>query len=155
METEKVFVKSDNTVNIKCPYCRLVRTVSIEKFKDPNKINKIKCRCAKIFNVTFEFRKMYRKETELQGTYRNKSAEDDEGRIVINNLSLGGVGFFVEGAHNIGAGNELLVEFRLDDQQKTLISRKARVKMIKGNYIGAEFLDVAAYDKYLGFYLMP
>ena len=155
MKTEKVFVKQDKTVNIKCPYCNRVRMVSVNLFKDPNKINKIKCACSKVFNITFEFRKMYRKETELQGTYKSKSTEDDEGKIVVNNISMGGVGFFVVHAHRIAIGDDLLVEFRLDDQQKTLISREVRVQIIKGNYIGTEFVNVAAYDKYLGFYLMP
>ena len=154
MKTVNVFVKPDKTVKIKCPYCSIVRTVSVDRFKDPKKINKIKCVCSKIFNMSFEFRRTYRKEIRLQGTYINNSTEGDEGENVIENLSMGGIGFSVVDAHNIAMGNNLLVVFRLDDERNTLISREVRVRKIKGNYIGTEFVTVGAYDKYLGFYLM-
>jgi len=155
MEPEKVFVKPDNTINIKCPFCNLERRVSVDKFKDTKKINKIKCACTKIFNVAFEFRRTYRKDTNLQGSYTNKSIEGDKGEIVIDNLSMGGVGFTVVHAHNIAIGNDLLVVFKLDDQDENLVSREVKVRKIQGSYIGAEFINVRTYDKYLGFYLMP
>jgi hypothetical protein len=155
MEVERFFVKPDNTADIKCPYCRTVKTVPVTKIKDPKKVIEVKCLCRKIFKVILEFRKMYRKEVELRGRYVNQSRENDEGSIIISNISLNGLGFHVVGAHKIGQDNILNVEFRLDDDQKTFIAREVRVREVQGNFAGVEFVNVDRYDKYLEFYLIP
>jgi hypothetical protein len=155
MEVERFFVKPDDTVDMKCPHCRTVKTVPIKKLKNPKKVIEVKCFCRKIFNVALEFRKMYRKDVELKGRYVNQSRENDEGSIIISNISMNGLGFYINGAHKIGLDNILSVEFRLDDDQKTFISREVVVREVQGNFAGVEFVNVDRYDKYLEFYLVP
>jgi len=155
MEVERFFVKPDSTADIKCPYCRVVKTVPVAKIKDPEKVIEVKCLCRKVFNVILEFRKMYRKETELKGRYVNQSRDNDEGGIIISNISMNGLGFHIVGAHKIEQDNILKVEFRLDDDQKTFISREVVVREVQGNVAGVEFVNVDKYDKFLDFYLMP
>jgi hypothetical protein len=160
MDVERFYVKRDNTVEIKCPYCRTSRTVHTEKFKNnPKKILKVRCLCRKIFNVVLEFRKMNRKETKLKGRYVNQSRDNDEGGIFVNNLSMNGVGFYTVSSNKIKKDNILNVKYRIDDAQKTFISREVIVRrVVKGNnfdYVGAESVNVGEYDKYLDFYLLP
>ncbi len=155
MEVERIYVNRDNTVEIKCPYCQVSKTIPVEKLKQPKKVQKISCLCKKKFNVVLEFRKMYRKDTELKGRYVNQSHDNDEGGIIANNISMSGVGFYTVGAHKIEEDNILNVEYRIDDTQKTFISREVLVRVVKGLYIGAEYVNVGEYDKYLDFYLLP
>ena len=159
MDVERFYVKRDSTVEIKCPYCRTSRTVHLEKLKKPKEILKVRCLCKKIFNVVLEFRKMNRKETQLKGRYVNQSRDDDKGGILVNNISMNGIGFYVVSSHKIEKDNILNVEYRIDDAQKTFISRKVIVRrVVKGNsfdHVGAECVNVDEYDKYLDFYLLP
>ena len=159
MEVERFDVKRDNTVEIKCPYCQASKTVPVEKLKNPKEIIKVRCLCRKIFYVVLEFRKMNRKETQLKGRYVNQSRDNDEGGIFVNNISMNGVGFYTDSSHKIEKDNILNVEYRIDDAQKTFISREVIVRrVVKGNnfdYVGAESVNVGEYDKYLDFYLLP
>ena len=52
-------------------------------------------------------------------------------------------------------GDLVEVRFLLDDQRKSELCKKATIKRIRDRFIGAEFCDFKAYDKELGFYLMP
>jgi hypothetical protein len=154
MDVERFFVKSDNTVDIKCPYCRTTRTVPVTKIKDPKEVFDVKCLCRKVFKVILEFRKMYRKETELRGRYINQARPGDEGTIIVSNISMVGLGFHTIGPHYIECDNILTIEFRLDDEQKTFITREVAIKEVQGNFAGGEFINLDRYDKFLDFYLM-
>jgi hypothetical protein len=67
---------------------------------------------------------------------------------------MNGLGFYINGAHKIELENILNVEFRLDDEQKTFITRQVKVREVQGNFAGVEFVNVDKYDKFLDFYLM-
>jgi hypothetical protein len=159
MEVERFYVKRDNTVEIKCPYCQTSKTVPVEKLKNPKEIIKVRCLCRKIFYVILEFRKMNRKETQLKGRYVNQSLDNDKGGILVNNISMNGIGFYTVSSHKIEKDNILHVDFKIDDAQKTFISREVIVRRVaKGNnfdHVGAEYVNVDEYDKYLDFYLLP
>ena len=155
MDLARFFVKPDNNVDMKCPYCRTVKTVPVAKIKDPKNVIEVKCVCRKVFKAVLEFRKMYRKETELKGRYINQSRDSDAGGIVIRNLSMIGLGFSIDGAHHIECDNILNIEFRLDDEQKTFVAREVVVKGVQGNFANVAFINIDKYDRYLDFYLMP
>ena len=58
---------------------------------------------------------------------------------------------------SVDVGEKVMVEFHLDDDQKTLIRKNAVVRSIKGYFLGMEFFSIDpqnVYDKVLGFYLM-
>ena len=155
MDVEKVFVKSDNTARIKCPYCKVSKIASFEKFRKRNKNIKIKCSCEKLFQLNIEFRKMFRKETELHGLYVNYSQKNDQNKILVKNVSMSGIGFITQGEHRIEKDHKLKVEFTLDNENKPIITREVLVRHVRKNFIGCEFIKMAGYDKVLGFYLMP
>ncbi len=155
MDPLKIFVKEDNSAVIKCPFCMSVRTVSAVKFKELNKVLKVKCVCKKVFGVKFEYRKMYRKETSLTGSYVNLTQTTDGGNITVKNVSMSGCGFTPLFIHNAEKDDNIKVTFTLDNNDSTVIEKKAVVRLSTKDYIGCEFVEKDAYDKDLGFFLMP
>jgi len=159
MEVERFYVKRDNTVEIKCPYCQTSKIVPVEKLKNPKEVIKVRCVCRKIFYAVLEFRKMNRKGTQLKGRYVNQSRENDKGGMLVNNISMNGIGFYTVNSHKIEKDNILNVDFKIDDAQKTFMSREVIVRrVVKGSkfdHVGAEYVNIAEYDKYLDFYLLP
>ena len=45
--------------------------------------------------------------------------------------------------------------FTLDNRKKSVLFKKVIIKTVNGNQIGCEFLEDRAYEKELGFYLLP
>ena len=102
--------------------------------------------------MQLDFRRNYRKLTQLDGTYEIVSGGGG-GIIHISNISRGGIGFTVSGIHNIETGQLLQVEFQLTDKKKTVLNKQAVVKRVNQNSIGCEFKCDVAHDKALGFFL--
>lgn len=75
----------------------------------------------------------------------------------VADLSLSGLALTIIGSHNLQVGDELMAEFALDDKANTHIKRKAIIRVIGQGFVGCQFdeADSPAYDKALGFYLMP
>ncbi len=166
MERIKAFVSPDNRISLHCPKCGLVKQVSVEKFKESKHIIKVRCTCRNLLTLELDFRRKYRKKTDLHGEYAVWAPSDGERKVkgggprfqkcLVDNLSLGGLGLTVSG-HGLKVGDALRVRFTLDDRQKTELDRKVVVRVVMPNYIGAEFVDSAyfQYDRAIGFYLMP
>jgi transcription elongation factor Elf1 len=155
MEQQKAFVREDGTTVLKCPHCRHARTVSVQKIKDKKKVIKVKCSCQKSYSVSLELRKMYRKNTNLKGRYVNLSLDNETGSMVVKDVSMGGIGFDAIGKNRIEVENELEVTFTLDDTHSSVIKKEVVVRIVRGNFVGCEFLHAHEYDKALGFYLLP
>jgi len=155
MEPQKAFVREDGTTVLKCPHCRHARTVSVAKLKEKKKILKIKCSCQKSYSVSLEQRKIYRKNTELNGRFVNLSLDNDRGSMVVNDISMGGLGFTVTGRNRVETDHDLEVTFTLDDSHSSVISKQVIVRIVRKNFVGCEFRHAHEYDKALGFYLMP
>ena len=102
---------------------------------------------------------MYRKATQLKGRYVNQSRDNDKGGILVNNISMNGIGFYTVSSHRIEKNNILNLDYKIDDAQKTFISREVIVRrVVKGDkfdHVGAEYVNVDEYDTYLDFYLLP
>jgi hypothetical protein len=88
-----------------------------------------------------EFRKAYRRKLSLSGTYAKCLAEGDPGKafgeILIENLSMTGVGFMTEGDDSLSKGDELTLRFMLDGH--TRIETIAVVKHIRDKAVGCAF----------------
>lgn len=155
MEPQKAFVRDDGTTVLKCPFCSHARTVSVQKIKDKKKVITVKCSCQKSYSVNLELRKMYRKSTNLEGKYVNYSMDNETGTMVVKDVSMGGIGFDVIGRNRIERDHELEVTFTLDDNQSSVVTKNVVVRIVRGSFVGCEFLHSHEYDKALGFYLMP
>jgi hypothetical protein len=155
METHKAFVREDGSTVLKCPHCGHARTVSVQHVKDKKKTIKVKCLCKKSYSVALELRRMFRKSTSLKGKYTNLSLDDDSGPMIVQDVSMGGIGFEILGEILLEKEHDLEVTFTLDDKDSSFIRKLVVVKIVKGRYVGCEFKSSFGYDKALGFYLTP
>ena len=160
MAMQKAYVREDGTTVLKCPYCNHARSVSVAILKEKKKVIRVKCSCQKSYSVNLELRKQFRKNANLRGSYINQSQQDDrgvllQGKIVVRDLSMGGLGFETMGKCTIQPEDELEVTFTLDDQHSSVIKKWVEVRIVRGKYVGCEFTHANEYDKALGFYLLP
>jgi hypothetical protein len=76
------------------------------------------------------------------------------GPMVVTNLSKTGLKFAAEKASLLRIGDRVHLRFYLDNSSKTLIKKPARVKSIRGDTVGCEFIGSDRYDVTLGFYFL-
>lgn len=162
MISKRVRVNKENLAAIKCPHCATMKLISVKKFKGDKHSLNVKCTCNNSFSVSLDFREKYRKSTNISGKYAKinpdfPSLQSPDLKCQIADLSLTGVALSIPGAHDIRIGDELVVAFTLDDKIETNIQRRAVVRVIGQGFVGCQFDEVEspAYDKALGFYLMP
>lgn len=150
----KSYVRNDDTATVICPGCTTARNVRVSKLRHANHKTKYTCpSCQQTSEVLFDFRRHYRKPVSLTGTYKIISEGGiGYGIMHINNISRSGISFTVAGIHRIEVGQELRLEFELDDKKKTFLQREAFVKSVRQDTIGCE-LKSHLEEKALGFYL--
>jgi len=165
-EKIKISVSTDDMVALHCPFCGMVKQVSVARFKDKKHSLKVRCSCKKLLTVDLDFRQRYRKLTNLRGKYLNVThkQENNQGheqlqthQCQIVNISLTGLGLLVFSGHGVKLGDRLKICFTLDDKKKSEIDRELIARVVRKDYIGCEFIDDGyhTYDKALGFYLLP
>ncbi|MEN8141014.1 MAG: PilZ domain-containing protein [Thermodesulfobacteriota bacterium] len=137
-----------------------MKLISVAKFKGHKHSLKVKCTCGESFAAALDFRERYRKSTNLDAKYgKLDRVEKIEPRMKckIADLSLSGLALSISGSHDLRVGDDVMVQFNLDDQVKTEIKRRVTVRSIGQGFVGCQFAeaDSPAYDKALGFYLMP
>lgn len=79
--------------------------------------------------------------------------------MTVRDLSRSGLKLELEKEGELKVGDKLVVEFKLDNPQKTAIKKEVLVKTTFGNYVGTEFCSRdpnnpidKAYDIAIGFY---
>lgn len=150
----KVHVRDNNTATLVCPACGAVKHFAADRYRHGRHTISVRCRCQNVFSLLLDFRRHYRKQTSLPGTYEILSEGGVGGGIIhINDISRGGLGFTVSGLHRIEKDQELQVEFQLNDKKKTVLKRRMLVKSVLQNNIGCQFKDAAEMERALGFFL--
>ncbi len=149
------FVNSNDKILIVCPECNFSKMFSAEQFRNRQNFLKIKCKCGHSFTVQLEFRLHIRKQTKLRGICKFSSTGTGVWEVILVNLSLGGVCLELRGNHGLTIGDKGILKFTLDDRKATAITKQITVKGITTNLIRCEFVEDRAYQKALGFYLMP
>ncbi|MFA6499251.1 MAG: PilZ domain-containing protein [Desulfurivibrionaceae bacterium] len=163
-QAQKVFVRDDNTAKIRCDTCGIIKTVRLQEAASLAPVVQVRCICTAIFPVRFEYRKFYRKATNLEGSYHVLFDERDipdlslakktiNCRIV--NISMHGAGFSTLGRHRIEKNARLILGFTLDNPNRTWIAKVGVVQLVEDSYLGLRFDEPANTDRELGFYLMP
>ena len=152
--SEILYVDKDGMVTFICKKCGESRRESAEKYKNQTGSIKIECKCKNVCEVWLEFRKSFRKETCLDGSYYQTSRPDDCRKMTVRNLSLWGCRFEMIKACTLAPGEEILVEFVLDDRKGSTIKKKAVVIYVQGYHVGCKFsVPPGSIDSELGFYL--
>lgn len=152
---EKIYVADDGRATITCPHCGLTRQARVDQYRGRKHTIKVNCSCDLSFPVSLEFRRTYRKKTDLKGTYRILSGDGGGGQVAIRDLSRNGIGFTVSGIHSIRIGQRVLIDFTLDNRKQSRLQKEAVVRSVDNNLIGCEFNNQQAFEKDLGFYLQP
>lgn len=149
------YAAADDTVKIICPHCGMSKIFEAKQFMAPYRGVKARCTCGATFHCAVEFRRYYRKQVSLQGTFTNQRT-GETGLVTIVGISLGGIDFLSPALQCLFMKNDILnISFFLDDANHTCISRKVRVQSGDTKNIRAVFLNPQLYDKELGFYLLP
>lgn len=150
----KTFVRPNGTVTITCPACDKSKNVTVTQFRDKKHSLTVNCGCKTKFTVELDFRKHYRKEVNLPGTYRViKPPGGGNGDAEILNISLSGLGFTFSGMDGIKKGQTVELVFQLDDKKQTKLVKQVIVCSVSDNYVGSEFTGQELFEKDLGFYL--
>ncbi len=150
---QKSFVKSGDEATIVCPQCNSAKVIAVRQFRQRLHMLKVKCRCGYTFKVQLEFRRHYRKQTDLPGTYDVVPPAVGGGKAKVLNLSLSGACFEIRGVHDLKIGQKGVLVFTLDNRKETVLSKNIRIISVTGNRIGSEFISDQAFEKELGFYL--
>lgn len=153
--SQKSFVKSDDSTTIVCPECNTAKVIAVRQFRHHLHMLRVKCRCGYAFKVQLEFRRHYRKETDLPGMYNLMHPASNSGTAKVINLSLSGACFEVRGFHDLQIGQKGVLVFTLDNRKKTVLTKHIFIRSVRGSRIGSEFVEDQAFDKDLGFYLRP
>jgi hypothetical protein len=154
VRSEKVFV-SNGTATISCPNCGKTKRIAVDRYCRRNHTIKVRCTCETSFLAHLEFRKHYRKPTELKGIYRITSDGGGGGSASIRNVSRGGIGFTVSGMHSIQIGQKALIDFVLDNNKSSRFTKEVEIRSVSENFIGCQFISHQPFEKDLGFYLQP
>jgi len=155
MESRKILVKEGDVAIATCPSCRKLRKLSVGKYKQQGKREiTIRCSCKNLFHVCLEFRRHPRKPTKLIGRTINISKRKDPRKVIIKNISLGGVGFSPLNGLKYEIHDQLMVSFNLDNVAHTHIDTQVTVRAANENYVGCEFNSCRQFKKDLGFYLI-
>ncbi len=106
-----------------------------------------------------DFRRHFRKETNLEGTYVMLPPAVGKGKLHIHNISQNGIGFTIGfslyGSHAPKPGQKAQVVFQLDNKKRTRIEKLVLIRNVSDNFVGGEFDLSGGFDKDLGFYLRP
>ncbi|MEM4385975.1 MAG: PilZ domain-containing protein [Candidatus Anstonellales archaeon] len=148
---KKIYIDENNTGTIICDECGRNKKIIVKHDDINGKNYLITCQCGNTFKVIFEFRKSYRKTTNLRGTFKTT---DKEYPMIIKDISYNGIGIWSPFSNKLSENSTIEVNFTLDNSNRTVINRYAIVKYINGNRAGLEFIKDRKYDKDISFYLI-
>lgn len=146
------YVNREGITILQCPQCGNSKSIDTTGKNYALKKFKATCRCSAILRGQFEFRRHYRKKVRLPGSFVHPES-GIRGNIIIENISLMGLGFTCLRKHDYHKGDELEVTFTLDDPQKSKVTLQVTVIYIQERFIGALRRDSQIEQPALGFYL--
>jgi len=157
---QKIFVSNDDTITFKCPKCNEPRTVDVSGYKNLEKTEKVKvkCACQNIYFALVEKRKPFKKITNFPGTFTHIISDipKAKGTMVVTDVSRTGLRIKLNSKKDFFIDDKLIVEFHLDDKNRSLIKKECIVKKIFGLEFGIEFTSVHPSDpsgRAIGFYM--
>lgn len=150
----KVFANADDMATFQCLKCGKSKTADVSRYKKTEKsvLVKCSCPCGHTYTVLLERRKNFRKNVAFPGTYTSKTG-DQKGEMIVTDLSRSGVRVKLNSETGVQVGDTLIIEFNLDDTNRSFISREVVVRSIHDQLLGTEFLSTDHYDR-LGSYLL-
>jgi len=107
------------------------------------------------YGINQLIRQHVRKKTNLPGWCGSPPISEKAKEIVVENISLGGLGFKTADESYIKVNEVLEVEFVLDDATKAVVSKRVIIRHVYDNLVGAEFCEhedpaLSEVGKYIG-----
>jgi len=126
-----------------CPACdnSVVRDLSkVVHAKSAIKV-KCNCKCGNVFRVLVERRKNFRKVVNLVGMchFIDDSGQKRKRLIKIHDLSFSGLRFSLNSLPEFRFGDQIIVDFRLDDMERKDVKEKGVVVRIESKIVGIQF----------------
>ena len=141
MESVKVFVHSDLTATIVCPDCSTSKRLSVADYKNKKHTVRVRCICNTKFIALLEFRNDRRRRVNLKGTFKTyRQIIHREGKMLVSNISGGGLMCQVSDHEGLEEGNILSLEYNLDDLGLRKINKLAIIRHTHGITLGCEFV---------------
>lgn len=152
---KKIFITADLNTTIVCDKCGKTYKKNVSKFIGHKRLVKLtyNCKCGHSASVILERRRFVRKPRQLQG-----SIIDGVNKIpiIISDLSRYGLKVNIGQNHSFIVGDNLCLEFSLDDLRRSKVTTHACIKrVISPISVGCEFIDDEHYNnlgKYFLFY---
>lgn len=151
---QTVYTNPEDKATLTCPHCTTTRVINVANYKQLHIPIEVACVNGCRFTVLLNTRTFYRKAVNLRGTYI-QSATGVSGSMCVENLSLPGIGFRTSLPPRMQLEDMIELRFVLDNARHTEICIAVVVKWVQDRYIGAEYCDISAYKRELGFYLRP
>jgi hypothetical protein len=152
----RVFLNAKGQGTFICPACEKGVIRDLMQFADIESAVRLKCKCScgNVYRVLVERRRHFRKPVSLVGTffYRGAKKAPPKGLIKILDISQSGLRFSVNAIPEFQEGSKLILEFTLDDQDRSQVQEDCTVRRIRSNVVGVEFDNLNHYGK-LGRYL--
>ena len=151
MTIKKVFVNNNNQAIFVCPKCEKAKTADVSRYKKLRQSVRVKyaCKCGHVCSVLLERRQYYRKETYLSGVYELRTG-NLKNTMIIKDISPTGLRFEITSKRDFNIGNNLIVEFKFDDDDdSTAVNKEVFVRSICDNMIGVEFhfpIELSPFD---------
>jgi hypothetical protein len=151
------YVGADSTAVIRCDRCQRSKKIDVSNYSEIKRALRlsIKCGCGHVTTAVLEKRRVFRKETNFEGTYIHyvNGRPKGKGLLAVKDISKNGLKLKIATPDAMAIGDLLKVSFHLDDARRSLIQKRVIIRNIKPSLIGAEFAPTESLDKSLGFYL--
>jgi hypothetical protein len=155
---KKYYINKNESITIQCEDCKKLRTFCVINLKNKKHTVNVRCTCGNCFKIDIEFRRSYRKNTNLTCSYMINSYKIDKiYHGIVKNISTGGIAINTEAGLVIKEDANLTVNFMLDNIHKTKIKKTVKVCYVnhEDDTVGCMFIDTAegTSDKHIYFYL--
>lgn len=154
---QKVFVSKNRTANVTCPKCKKSVIKDVAGFMGLDRAVRLKytCPCGEAFPLLLERRTYVRKQVNLKGRLFGQ-AKDGGQQIVdmlVKDISRYGLKIKLLKKAELLVNQKVVIEFELDDKNKSLVNKEIKIRNFKPPHVGADFLTHEHYDKF-GAYIL-
>ena len=158
MEMTKSYITEDLSTLIRCPVCTRHKVLSVSRlFHVQRRIKfNVKCPCGNFFTSILERRNHPRKLSNLFGIYESHFSTKKlyHGFMIVRDLSVTGLKLETAESEYVSPNEILIVQFHLDNNQKSFLRKKVIVKYQNHHYLGTEFASTETTCKAIASYLM-
>lgn len=156
-----LFAIDGGEYRLTCPECSRQETLTTSLFEETGSILKVSCPCEHTFRVIREMRHTYRKDVQLEGLFTQDTSDVNKlavsggwSAMEVTNISKQGLNFTTPNARILNIGDQVQLQFNLDNNKKSLIKKPAEIKSVRKNNVGCQFLGSDKQDVTLGFYFI-